>query len=479
MFNTELTSKYLARFTTGFPPAKLVAAATPDNGIETPGSDEQLDLVINYRNQRNGLNILKFVPASGAATRMFQPLFQALAEIDGHRPMNVAARKFLDNISVFPFAEMLDEVMQSEYGCQLQAALEGEKYADILTAVLDKSGLNFAETPKAFIPFHRGADGHPETAMKAHFEEARRYASADGFARLHFTVAADYLEMAREHAAACAFGYDDTVFEVSFSVQDPATDTPAVYEDNSAVLLDNGSVLMRPSGHGALIYNLSNIEADIIFIKNIDNVAPASGVERQTHFKEMLAGRLLQLRDEVHNALRALETGDDSKARRLAHKFYKDLDAEVSAASLLKLLNVPIRVCGMVPNAGAPGGGPFWVRQNNGLATLQIVESAQTDTRNDAQMQIVQGATHFNPVDIVCCIRDFKGKPFSLPDFIDNEAGFIVQKTYKGRKIKAIELPGLWNGAMARWISIFVEVPAFCFQPVKEINDLLGPLHRG
>lgn len=478
MINTELINRYLARFATGYPPARLISPATCGDGIEVYDLDTQLDYALRFTKDADHLDLLKFVPASGAATRMFQGLFAALDALDKSKPIPADARLFLDNVSVFPFADTLDAVLQREAGCTLDQALNQGKYRDILMTILDKSGLNFAETPKAFIPFHFRPDNSPETAMMAHFEEACRYVRSDGLARLHFTVAPDYIEQASEHASHCAFSFPDTVFDVSFSVQDPETDTPAVFMDNSPVLLENGLLLKRPAGHGALIHNLDCLRADIIFIKNIDNVAPCDKALAHAHFKHVLAGRLLELRDAVFEALRSLETGDDVSARLLAGSIFKDVSANTSAAALFKLLNVPIRVCGMVRNAGAPGGGPYWVRGGNGLGSLQIVESAQMDVQNPQQVAIAARATHFNPVDIVCITKDYKGRPFQLRQFIDHETGFITRKTYRGKNIKALELPGLWNGAMARWITVFVEVPSETFNPVKTVNDLLLKGHR-
>jgi hypothetical protein len=476
--NSEHLSKFLARFASGFPAVDLIAPAIVGDGIIKPDTDKQLDWVLKYRAEKKQLDILKFVPASGAATRMFKHLFEALDALDLQEPVSEQALYFLENIHLFPFAATLDATMCRDYKISLQKACDNRDYKTIIIALLDKTGLNFAETPKAFVPFHTDTQGNPETAMFAHFEEASVYAEVEGYARLHFTVSPDYVETAREHAAQCAFAFQNTVFEVSFSEQDAQTDTPAVYSDNSPVILDNGAILTRPGGHGALIHNLNALDADIIFIKNIDNVATKAASQKNAHFKEMLGGYLIELRNEVYEALKLLERGIDQPGRTLALRLFKDIDPNVPVSTLFKLLNAPIRICGMVVNVGAPGGGPFWVRMPNGLGALQIVESAQINMASEKQREISRAATHFNPVDMVCCIRDYKGQAFNLLEYVDPETGFITQKTYRGKSIKALELPGLWNGAMARWITVFVEVPSHTFSPVKSINDLLQPLHR-
>ncbi|HET8885019.1 MAG TPA: DUF4301 family protein [Salinimicrobium sp.] len=476
-------------------------AATPKNGI-TILSEEEAEKFINvFETKKQGLDILKFVPASGAATRMFKSLFSFLKD---YNPQENPLHEFLErrgeenlinffhNLNKLPFYEEVLKSIASNFP-EYENASEDEKKLIFVKAMLTPKGLNLCELPKGLVPFHKYGE-HLVTAFEDHLYEATGYAKNQNGTNVHFTVLEDH----REKFEACFSEIKNKIgeqtnstFQISFSYQDPKTDTIAVNMENEPFREPDGAILFRPGGHGALIDNLNHQSADIVFIKNIDNVAVPRLQEQTVKWKKILGGKLLSLQEKNFSILKRLDSEEVSEGEinEFIHFIkeelhsglsfdFSEMTSEEKKSVLRKKLNRPIRVCGMVINEGEPGGGPFWINQKNGEISLQIVESAQIDMENYQQSQIVKESTHFNPVDLVCGLKDYKGNSFDLEKFVDQEAYFICNKTHKGQELKALELPGLWNGGMANWISVFVEVPAETFNPVKTTVDLLKSRHQ-
>ncbi len=455
----------LDNFRKGFPPLAVVAAASPENGIVVLSEDEVQSAVARYDEKvAGGLDVVKFVPASGAATRMFKELFEFVN--GGVRGKGIDT--LLENIGKFAFYSELKSVV---------ADFSDDR---AVVAAIVKEGLNYGSLPKGLVTFHAYADG-ARKAVEEHLVEGAQYGAANGVARIHFTVSP-------EHKAAFGKLLDGKLalygerfgvrYDISFSVQKSSTDTIAVNPDNTPFRTDDGSLLFRPAGHGALIENLDAIEADIVFVKNIDNVTTDALRGDTVTYKKALAGVLLGLQAQSFEYLKALKAGTADVAEVanfVCDKLQVKLPEAVDAALLERLLDRPIRVCGMVRNEGEPGGGPFWVAGENGVQTLQIAESSQIAA---ADMHLMQSATHFNPVDLVCGVRRYNGEKFDLTQYTDPATGFISSKSSGGRELKAQELPGLWNGAMANWNTVFVDVPVTTFSPVKTVLDLLRPQHQ-
>ncbi|AXJ00318.1 protein of unknown function (DUF4301) [Cyclonatronum proteinivorum] len=496
--------RQLALFKNGIPPLKLARAATAGDGILQIDADTQQ----KYRNlyeqsiRSGSLKIMKFVPASGAASRMFKSLEymvntyeeisqEVLEKDDEHCRF---AKTFIENLGHFAFRDSLYKSMKAE-GLDPDEHLASSTYKPFISFTLGTPGLGYSNKPKALIEFHRdGQSGKVSTSLEEHFSEAALYAAdAEKRAHLHFTVSPEF-EADISHVAETIkkrFSSDGFTFEVELSNQQPSTDTLAVDENNEPFLDKEGNMLFRPGGHGALIENLDKLEADVVFIKNIDNVVPDSLKDDTILWKKVLGGLLINLREDVLTATDRLRNSADEDVlqataalceQRLNISLPDEFDAltaEEKRSALLELLNRPIRVCGMVKNEGEPGGGPFWIDKPSMPNKLQIVESSQMDMNEPEQQQIVQQATHFNPVDLVCSLTAADGTAFELDRFTDPETAFIASKSYDGRALKALERPGLWNGAMASWITVFVEVPISTFNPVKTVNDLLRPAHQG
>ena len=474
-------------------------AATVKNGIIAVAEEEQEELNSLSELRKDRLNILKFVPASGAATRMFKAFYNLLKEFDPNKDDldNYIDQKNEQSLEIFfsrlkdlPFYDKVrKKAAETEPGFE-EMPLEKQHYL-FVKYMLQEDGLNFGELPKGLVPFHKYED-HLATAFEEHLIEAIDYAASGKKVRIHFTVAEEQRENFEAEAAEVVprlereTGYS---FNVTYSYQDPKTDTVAVTKDNEPFRDEKGEIFFRPGGHGALIQNLNEQEADIIFIKNIDNVVTPSNRKLLSTYKKMLAGKLLQVQEKSFNYLKELEGAGDGKLQEMSDFLQKELNAgfgvnfedlnEQEKPSVIKeLLNRPLRVCGMVKNEGEPGGGPFWVTHKNGEISLQIVESSQIDHDNYQQSKIAQEATHFNPVDVVCSTRDYRGGKFDLEKYVDGDTSFIANKTKDGKELKALELPGLWNGGMAHWNTIFVEVPVETFNPVKTVADLLKPSHQ-
>ncbi len=495
-----ITEQQLARqvemFEKGVPFVNLAEAATVGNGIFQFDEQQQSALREQFDKLREGKSLLKFVPASGAASRMFKALFSFLdayepeeEELDAYfeRTGDKALKQFKEGLEKFAFYSDVQERIAGSY------QTEGEHLHRFVAEILGETGLNYGFYPKGMLAFHRYGDRNV-TPFEEHLKEAARYAEANGTARVHFTISPQHQELftaEQERIQDRLSEETGKTFEISFSYQKPSTDTVAVNMDNTFFRQEDGSLLFRPGGHGALIENLNEVNADMVFIKNIDNVVTERDFPDTVDNKKMLGGLLLSIQERAFEHARWLDEGsggeDHLEECRLFMETelnvripgeYSTLD-EAGKRGLLKILiDRPIRVCGMVRNEGEPGGGPFFIHGTDGSVSLQIIESAQIDTDNPAQNQILQGATHFNPVDLVCGMKNYKGEPYHLMDYVDMGQAFIAYKTKDGKDLKALELPGLWNGAMAKWNTIFVEVPLSTFNPVKTVNDLLKPAHQ-
>lgn len=469
----EKINTQIENFESGFPFLKISGAATVGDGIVN-FSEEDVKLMAENYDKRKKKDIVKFVPASGAATRMFKDLYEFL----NTGIMNDAAKKLMDNLGKFAFCTLLEE-----------AGIDTGDPKKVVSFILE-NGLNYGNLPKGLLLFHKYEDDN-RTSVQEHLVEAALYGVSTGnIARIHFTVSPEHLEIFEKNIAETVPVFEKKYgvkYDVSFSIQKPSTDTIAVDMENQPFRDNDGSLLFRPAGHGALLENLNDIDADVIFIKTVDNVVPDHLKQDTVLYKKAMAELLLQLQQRCSEYIYALKCGANEPLLEEIEEFIReDLSYNFrpgfakktnkeKAALLMTVLNRPVRVCGMVKNEGEPGGGPFWVKCEDGDRSLQIAESAQIDPEN---MDIMRKATHFNPVDIVCGVRDFQGEKFDLRNFVDPGTGFISEKSKSGRKLKAQELPGLWNGSMAGWNTVFVEVPISTFSPVKTVNDLLSPQHQ-
>jgi hypothetical protein len=483
------------------PPAalELIRPCALSDGIRVlPEPEVEALAAVGHQAQVAG-RMSKFVPASGAASRMFQSLLAARASgaaVSRDEARRLAAEgaagaadllEFSEGLPRLPFREELGAALRRG-GFDLDELVERGQMAPVLDHLLTPAGLDYAARPKGLLPFHRYAGGS-RTPFEEHLVEAAAYTRArDGVCRVHFTVSPEHEVGFHALLDAVRSAYErrfDAKFAIEFSVQKPATDTIAVDLEDGPFRGGDGCLLFRPGGHGALIENLGDLGADIVFVKNIDNVVPEHRAGRNALWKQALAGVLVAVQAEVFRHLEVLagdpDGGEIDAARRFAER---DLSLAVPAgaaaarAFLREALDRPLRVCGVVRNVGEPGGGPFWVRDGDGAIRLQIIESAQVDPRSPAQQRIFASSSHFNPVDLVCGLRDHRGDAFDLHRFSDPRAVFIARKSSGGRELKALELPGLWNGAMALWNTIFVEVPLWTFNPVKTVLDLLRPEHQ-
>ncbi|MBQ6062312.1 MAG: DUF4301 family protein [Prevotella sp.] len=482
----------LEQFKTGFPFLKLEAAAAIGNGIMAPNAEQREEYIKAWEDYKaSGRKIVKFVPASGAASRMFKNMF-AFVDAPYDEPTTDFEKEYFDNIKKFAFREALCDQCKKNEGKNIKTLIEEGNYKAIARNMLAKDGLNYGNLPKGLLLFHNYEDG-PRTPMEEHLVEAALYASSNGEANVHFTVSHDHIELFKQKVAESAEKYAERYgvkFNISFSEQKPSTDTIAANPDNTPFRDEDGSLLFRPGGHGALIQNLNDIDADVVFIKNIDNVVPDRLKDDTVEYKQVIAGILVELQQRAFNYLRLLDTGMYSHAqleeiiRFLKRELccirtdVKELEDADLVIYLRQKLNRPMRVCGVVKNVGEPGGGPFLTYNQDGTISLQILESSQIDKSNKEYMKMFTEGTHFNPVDLVCAIKDYQGNAFNLPDFVDPSTGFISSKSKGGRELKALELPGLWNGAMSDWNTVFVEVPLSTFNPVKTVNDLLRPQHQ-
>ena len=454
----------IENFRAGFPALPVVRAAAGGDGVRQFTDDEIAEAEARYDSRRKELRTIKFVPASGAATRMFKELFEYVND-DKRTP---GIDRLITNLEKLAFFAELAKYLKPQIDDK-----------DVVRNIII-DGLGYGSKPKGLVTFHAYKEG-ARKPVEEHLVEAALYASNGERAAIHFTVSPEhregFLKLLEERQSYYEQKYG-IKYDVSFSEQSPATDTIAVNLDNTPFRTDDGKLLFRPAGHGALITNLDKLEADIIFVKNIDNVTTDERKPDTVTFKKVLAGELLRLQERVFELLRAFERGEDRTAEAVA--FLRDelcckLPDGASRELVIESLDRPIRVCGMVKNEGEPGGGPFWVRDDKGREQLQIAESSQIAKED---MHLMKEATHFNPVDLVCAIKNYKGEKFDLPKYVDKSTGFISSKSSGGRDLRAQELPGLWNGAMAKWNTVLVEVPITTFSPVKVVQDLLRPEHQ-
>ncbi len=498
----ETVEKQIERFKTGFPFIRLSAPATAGKGINVYDDQTVKKLAQYFEDNKDDYEILKFVPASGAASRMFKKLFAFRQTFTGSAEELAALEKeedlqslgyFFRNLHKFAFYDLLAEALKKD-GLELETLRKQKDYNTILDYLLTDKGLGYGRLPKGLLHFHLYPEG-PRRAFEEHLVEAAVYATdKNGKAQVHFTVSPEHQKEFETAVESVRKKYEnrfDVSFEVAFSQQKPSTDTLAVDLDNRPFRNADGSLLFRPGGHGSLIENLNDLKGEIIFVKNIDNIVPDRLRDTTYVYKKVISGLLFQLQEKTFEYLDMLEDGNVTEeeletirnfAARELNIFipvaYDGFDKMEKIDFLFGKLNRPMRVAGMVKNEGEPGGGPFWVKNEEGELSLQIVESSQINFDDPEQKAMVAQATHFNPVDLVCGVRNFKGEPFDLREFIDPQTGFISLKSKDGRDLKAQELPGLWNGAMADWITLFVETPLITFNPVKTINDLLRPQHQ-
>jgi hypothetical protein len=480
--------KQIDIFKNGITFINLVKPASLGDGIIKLKTKE-IEKYINLF-EKTSLSKIKFVPASGAATRMFKSLLYFYNNFEDISLKEIQNKKFnsdykeletfLKGIKDFAFFEDLKNIMEI-YKLDIEKLIEDDKYKIILEYFLTEKGLNYSNLPKAFIKFHK-YENEIRTAFEEHFVEAINYCNNSKKINLHFTFSEEYLEQAENILTLLKEKYNEYFLEVTFSTQSKSTNTISVDFENKPFRNKKGELVFRPGGHGALIKNLNTIDDDIIFIKNIDNVIHDKLKSDTYKYKKALAGYLIEVRNKIFEYLKLLENNCSEDLLEEIINFMKNklfIDVMKNDKSyLFKKLNRPIRVCGVVKNTGEPGGGPFWVKNKLNELSLQIVETSQINKNDKEQLNILNSSTHFNPVDIVCTIRDYKGNKFDLNKFIDNEAYFISYKSKDGIDIKALELPGLWNGAMSDWITIFIEVPLTTFSPVKTINDLLRKEHN-
>lgn len=486
----------LKRFEVGFPYLDLTDVATIENRgilrLQNTEEEEAIQEWETYRLSTERKEILKFVPASGAASRMFKDLFEFLTS-EREEPTTTFEIKFFQHLKEFAFYSALNDTCLHLYTKDIPSLLMEKQYKNIVQSLLGTEGLNYGKLPKGLLLFHHYTQGN-RTPVEEHLVEGALYA-ADSEDEVHllFTVSTEHRALFEALLKEKTVTYEEQLqkkFHVSFSEQKSSTDTIAANAENQA-FRENGELVFRPGGHGALIENLNDLDADIIFIKNIDNVVPDSLKTDTVRYKKIIAGLLVKLQKQVFAYLHLLDRGNytEEDIKQIFCFLQEELqvqypeswereDLKTQALHTYQVLHRPLRICGMVKNIGEPGGGPFWVKDKQGITTLQIIESSQINMQSPIQRTMFEGGTHFNPVDLVCATKDYKGHKFLLTNFVDEETGFISSKSKNGQELKALELPGLWNGAMSKWNTLFVEVPLSTFNPVKTVNDLLRKEHQ-
>lgn len=484
----------------GIPKITLDKPATINDGIAKLSNEEFQKQADFFDSVKNTLKLKKFVPASGAATRMFKFLNEFLNDFDSenetinayiNRKKDKNLPVFLAGLEKFPFYEIIKSKVKESTPDYYSLETHEKSYLFIKT-MLSPDYFDFPNKPKGVLNFHK-YETEITTPAEEHLNECAFYASSNSVSHLHFTVSEHHQDLFQYTINSIKHKVEaksNTLIHVKFSHQDKSTDTIAVNHNNDPLRNENGRLVFRPGGHGTLINNLNDLNADVIFIKNIDNVIQ-NHIREITLYKKGLAGILLDLQQQIFDILKSVDNKNtlDNNIPKIIDFMKEKLNIDIiddfdkytfdnKIAFIKNKLNRPIRVCGMVKNEGEPGGGPFWVRSHKGNVSLQIVESSQVETANKEQAGILAKATHFNPVDLVCAIKNYKGVKFDLTEFVDSSTGFIVTKNRNGQELKGYELPGLWNGAMAKWITVFIEVPLITFNPVKTVNDLLKPAHQ-
>ncbi len=477
---TAELSAQIYRFTTETKPLKLERPCTAGDGITilTPANCHRLMEL--FDKEKKHYSLTKFVPASGAASRMFKHLYHFAQDNTSD-----LTEEFILNFYRFPFISALEKVMQI-HGESLKESVQKNEWNKIFDFIISEKGLHYDSQLKGLVIFHKYGEAG-RTAFEEHLHEGVQYVrQADGKCRFHFTLAPQHIATVESflNAKTREFKYED--FEITFSVQSSKTDTLALTKENEPMRDADNNLVFRPSGHGALIRNIQALDTDIVFIKNIDNVTTDSQREDTSFFKKVIAGLLIELKREADRLITDLEDKKENALENalefIQHWFQPGAPIGGPRSQLEEYarlrLDRPMRICGMVRNEGEPGGGPFWVKSQDGILSKQIVEKSQVDANDLNQMQILSQSTHFNPVDIVCALKNKNGNKYNLENYIDHSTGFISEKFQDGKVIKALELPGLWNGAMALWNTVFVEVPVTTFHPVKTVNDLLRPGHQ-
>jgi len=464
----------------------LAAPCTVNDGIRKISPRQKNNFIAYYEKESRKYRVIKFVPSSGAASRMFASWF--FAEQAGGFGSDYANKQFFKSLKKMPFFPLL------ENNQTFQKYFNEKNISSLLRVILHSEGVNLGELPKALIPFHLYANKEMRTALEEHIYEAAGYiADAKNICRLHITVSPEHRpivarklrQFRKKYEKICAVQY-----KYRLSVQSPSTSIIAVDEKDNPLRDNRGRLVFRPGGHGALLENLNVVDADLIFVKNIDNVAPSNVTKNIIPYRKMLGGVAIDLMRKVHKTLGELSARDidaeelnqiadfcRQEVNACLPKGFEFLKPAQKKKILFDALNRPLRVCAMVKNTGEPGGGPFWIKEKNGAESPQIVELAHVNKSDSAQMEIWSRATHFNPVDMVCCIKDYRGRKYNLKEYVDKNSYLVTTKMEKGRKIKALEMPGLWNGGMARWNTIFIEIPLMAFNPVKIVEDLLRPQH--
>ena len=489
---SEIESQ-VERFKKGFPRLRIHAVATVGDGIMRLNDKEINRYVKLWReSQQQGVTIEKFVPASGAASRMFKNMF-AFTTSGRTTPETDFEKQYFDNINHFAFYPELNRACDKLYKATIPQLIQDGKYVEIAKTMLESNGLNYGSLPKALLLFHRTAGGGMHTSLEEHLEEGAQYAvGGKREVNIHFTVSPehrkDFDKMLKAKLPAMEMVWG-VKYNVTMSEQKQSTDTIAVNLDNTPYRDNEGNLFFRPAGHGALIENLNERDAHVVFIKNIDNVVPLRLRNATVRYKKAIGGYLIDVQRAITRHLATLDKGASASELKGILKFVENrlctrndatasMDDKQLAEYLRGKLNRPIRVCGMVRNEGEPGGGPYLAYNSDGSYSPQILEAAQIDENDPAAVELMKSGTHFNPVDLVCYLRDYKGNKFDLKQFVDKETGLISMKSTGGVDIKALELPGLWNGSMSDWNTVFIEVPIDTFNPVKTVNDLLRPQHQ-
>lgn len=463
--DVDIVNHQLELFAKGFPYADIVKPASDNDGILVINDSDAQKYTNIYDEYSKNHKIMKFVPASGAATRMFKDLFDFL---NSHVP-NKTSMTTVANITKFAFWDDLKQCVPNN-----------ASDFNIIECIVSDIGLNYGVLPKGLIAFHKSGD-YAKTPVEEHLDEGALYAKSGNEVNIHFTISPEHRQEFESLLNRIVPQYEEKhglKYNISLSEQKLSTDTIAVNLDNTPFRNPDNSLLFRPAGHGALIENMNDIDADIVFIKNIDNVTVESNRNDTIKYKKILAGILVKTQAMIFDLIQKIDSGFSDT--NLIHQFITTkigikLDQILSIDEYRNILNRPIRVCGMVRNTGAPGGGPFWVRDSQKITSLQIVESSQIAPESK---HIMNESTYFNPVDLVCCIKDFQNNKFNLKNYVDENTGFISEKSKNGTPLRAMERPGLWNGAMAKWNTIFVAVPGTTFNPVKIVTDLLNPGHQ-
>ena len=495
----QIIGDQLEKFKNGFPSSILREAAIEGNGLMIPGKSDADHFLKYYEDHKDQYAIVKFVPASGAATRMFKSLFAFLNEYSGTEEDYEKLVSDQSEGSVYTFFKQLEKFafyndLKSKYaeikGESLEEAQLKRKYKEIIEVLLLNEGLNYGSLPKGLLKFHSYGDLE-RTPVEEHMYEGAHYAQDKSKnVSMHFTVSPEHLDNFKMHVSDVKGKFEKefgVTFKIGYSIQKKSTDTIAVDLENEPFRNEDGSILFRPAGHGALLENLNDLSEDVVFIKNIDNVVPDRIKGETLKYKKVIAGVLLTFREKIKDHMKELSVGKGVEEalellkQNLGYRpsdDFDDLEVERKISHLKTKLNRPLRVCGVVQSEGDPGGGPFWVENKDGSMSLQIVETAQMNLDDPDQKKVFNQVTHFNPVDVVAFLKDVEGKKFDLMKHRDLDAGFISKKSKDGKDLKAQELPGLWNGSMADWNTIFVAVPAITFNPVKSVNDLLKDVHQ-